>query len=52
MAVITAHDGTGIFYKDRGAGQPVVFNHGWPFTSGAWDGQTFLKASNGYRDHA
>ena len=49
MATITTHDGTGIFYKDWGAGRPVVFSHGWPLTAHGWDDQSFLVASNGYR---
>jgi pimeloyl-ACP methyl ester carboxylesterase len=49
MGIITAADGTEIFYKDWGAGQPVVFSHGWPLTADAWDDQLFLVASNGYR---
>ena len=49
MGIITATDGTEIFYKDWGAGQPVVFSHGWPLTADAWDDQLFLVASHGYR---
>jgi len=49
MGTITATDGTEIFYKDWGTGQPVVFSHGWPLTADAWDDQLFLVASNGYR---
>ena len=49
MATITTSDGTEIFYKDWGAGQPVVFSHGWPLNSDAWDDQSFLVASNGFR---
>jgi non-heme chloroperoxidase len=49
MGMITTSDGTGIFYKDWGAGQPVVFSHGWPLTADAWDDQLFLAASRGYR---
>jgi non-heme chloroperoxidase len=49
MNVITTTDGTGIFYKDRGSGQPVVFSHGWPLTSDAWDPQLELVADAGYR---
>jgi non-heme chloroperoxidase len=39
MGRITTRDGTEIFYKDWGAGQPVVFSHGWPLTADAWDAQ-------------
>lgn len=49
MATITTRDGTEIFYKDWGAGQPVVFSHGWPLNADAWDEQAFFVASNGYR---
>jgi non-heme chloroperoxidase len=49
MATITTRDGTEIFYKDWGTGQPVVFSHGWPLTADAWDDQSFLVASSGYR---
>jgi non-heme chloroperoxidase len=46
---VTTQDGTRIFSKDWGAGQPVVFRHGWPLNGDAWDGQSFFVASNGYR---
>jgi non-heme chloroperoxidase len=46
---ITTLDGTCIFYKDWGAGQPVIFSHGWPLNADAWDAQSFFVASNGYR---
>jgi non-heme chloroperoxidase len=49
MGTITTTDGTEIFYKDWGSGQPVVFSHGWPLTADAWDDQLFLVASQGYR---
>ena len=49
MGTITTTDGTEIFYKDWGAGQPVVFSHGWPLTADVWDDQLFLVASHGYR---
>ncbi|GHO94873.1 alpha/beta hydrolase [Reticulibacter mediterranei] len=46
---ITTQDGISIFYKDWGAGQPVVFSHGWPLNVDAWDDQMLLVASQGYR---
>jgi non-heme chloroperoxidase len=49
MSTITTKDGTRIFYKDFGSGPPVVFSHGWPLTSDAWDPQIFFLASHGYR---
>jgi non-heme chloroperoxidase len=49
MGVIKTQDGTEIFYKDWGEGQPVVFSHGWPLNADAWDDQAMLVASNGFR---
>jgi non-heme chloroperoxidase len=49
MTTITTRDGTEIFYKDWGEGQPVVFSHGWPLSSDAWEDQMFFLASRGYR---
>ncbi len=49
MSYITVKDGTQIYYKDWGSGQPVVFSHGWPLTADAWEAQMFYLASHGYR---
>jgi non-heme chloroperoxidase len=49
MGRIITNDGTRIYYKDWGTGQPVVFSHGWPLNADAWDDQAFLVASNGFR---
>ena len=49
MPTIQTKDGTELYYKDWGAGEPVVFSHGWPLSSDAWENQMFFLASNGYR---
>jgi non-heme chloroperoxidase len=46
---ITTSDGVEIFYKDWGAGQPVVFSHGWPLNSDSWESQQLHLAENGFR---
>ncbi|MHC1669721.1 alpha/beta fold hydrolase [Stenotrophomonas maltophilia] len=46
---ITVNDGARIFYKDWGTGQPVVFAHGWPLSSDAWDPQMLFMGQNGFR---
>ncbi|HCQ10108.1 MAG TPA: alpha/beta hydrolase [Leclercia adecarboxylata] len=49
MSTFTTTDGTGIFYKDWGSGQPVLFAHGWPLSSDAWDQQMLFFSQNGFR---
>ena len=49
MGTITTEDGTQIFYKDWGEGQPVVFSHGWPLSSDDWDTQMMFFVRHGYR---
>jgi non-heme chloroperoxidase len=49
MPMLTTKDGTQLFYKDWGEGQPVIFSHGWPLTADAWDHQLELVAARGYR---
>ena len=49
MATITTKDGTTIYYKDWGKGQPIVFSHGWPLTADDWDAQMLFFGQRGYR---
>lgn len=49
MPYITAEDGTEIYYKDWGDGQPIVFHHGWPLSADDWDAQMMFFLLNGYR---
>jgi non-heme chloroperoxidase len=49
MPTITVKDGTQIYYKDWGTGQPVVLSHGWPLSADAWEDQMIFLASRGYR---
>jgi non-heme chloroperoxidase len=49
MPFITTNDGVEIFYKDWGAGQPVVLSHGWPLQSDSWESQQLHLANNGFR---
>ncbi|MEI9886110.1 MAG: alpha/beta hydrolase [Rhizomicrobium sp.] len=49
MAMLKTKDGTEIYYKDWGTGQPIVFSHGWPLTADAFEDQMFFLAERGYR---
>jgi non-heme chloroperoxidase len=49
MPTITTKDGTQIFYKDWGQGQPIVFHHGWPLSADDWDAQMLFFMQRGYR---
>lgn len=49
MAKITVKDGTEIYYKDWGTGQPLVFHHGWPLSGDDWDGQMMFFLEKGFR---
>src|ERR1700739_4388796 len=49
MSTITVKDGTTIYYKDWGSGQPIVFSHGWPLSADDWDAQMLFFLKHGYR---
>lgn len=49
MNTIKVKDGTEIYFKDWGTGQPIVFHHGWPLTSDDWDAQMMFFLQRGYR---
>src|ERR1700740_3682765 len=49
MSTITTKDGTQIYYKDWGEGQPIVFSHGWPLSADDWESQIMFFLKHGYR---
>ena len=49
MSTITTKDGTQIYFKDWGKGQPIVFSHGWPLSADDWDAQMLFFLKHGYR---
>jgi non-heme chloroperoxidase len=49
MSTITTKDGTSLYYKDWGAGKPIVFSHGWPLSSDSWEAQMLFLAERGFR---
>src|SRR5471030_2209638 len=49
MSTITVKDGTEIYFKDWGSGQPIVFSHGWPLSADDWDTQMMFFLLGGYR---
>ena len=51
MSMVTTKDGTQIFYKDWGKGQPIVFSHGWPLSADDWDAQMLFFLEQGLSRH-
>src|SRR5689334_6719519 len=49
MSTIKTNDGTEIYYKDWGEGQPIVFSHGWPLSADDWDTQMMFFLGKGFR---
>src|SRR5258705_3583676 len=49
MPTFTTKDGTELYYKDWGKGQPIVFSHGWPLSADAWEDQMIFLGARGYR---
>jgi len=49
MSILKAHDGTQLFYRDWGTGQPIVFSHAWPASADEWDPQMMFFANHGFR---
>jgi non-heme chloroperoxidase len=49
MPTVATKDGTEIFYKDWGTGEPIFFHHGWPLSADDWDTQMMFFLSKGYR---
>lgn len=49
MSMFITNDGTQLYYKDWGSGQPVLFSHGWPLSSDSWEAQMLYLAERGYR---
>ena len=47
--ILVTEDGTRLYYKDWGAGRPIIFSHGWPLNSDSWEAQMLFLASRGYR---
>ena len=51
MSMVTTKDGTQIYYKDWGKGQPIVFSHGWPLSADDWDAQMLFFLGQGLSRH-